>query len=388
MLTNQYYNKKKMLQLLEKIKILNKYQKEISVLSSEERFNIFRICGVNHYEVTHSAILTELLSNNSSHNFGNKFFIAFLKILKKENLLSEDYHFSLNNIKVIPEFSIGELGRIDILIKNNDQCLVIENKIYANDQKDQLKRYETYAKNNFEDYKLFYLTLFGDDASDNSAQDSNYTTVSYSHTIISWLERCVEISAKNPVIRETLIQYINHLKFLTNNTSLSKMNNEIIELLSQSENIEATFTIGERLNDVKNHLINKILLPQLNDLCKEFNLVNESDEYDRVNTSWAGFQITNPEWNFFKIALEFEARGLRNSIIGLTYINRDNRKDETLEILKGKFKGNNKNWVWNDFSKYNSWNKDAMIAIKNGEMKNIFKTEIENILSKTKGLEM
>lgn len=377
-----------MLQLLDKIKILNKYQKKISDLSSEERFNMFKICGVNHYEVTHSSILRELLSNNSSHNFGDKFFIAFLKTLKRENLLSEDYHFSLEDIKVIPEFSIGELGRIDILIKNSYQCIIIENKIYADDQKEQLKRYETYAKNNFTDYKLFYLTLYGDEASEDSAQDSNYSTISYNHTIINWLERCVEISAKSPVIRETLIQYINHLKFLTNNTSLSKMNNEIIELLSQNDNIEATFTIGERLNDVKNHLINKVFLPQLNDLCKELNLINDSDEYDRVNTSWAGFRIINPNWNFFKIALEFEARGLRNSIIGVTYINPDNRKDEIFEILKGRFKDKNKNWVWNDFPKYNSWNKDAMIAIQNGEMKNIFKTEIENILSKTKDLEM
>ncbi|RED26322.1 PD-(D/E)XK nuclease superfamily protein [Flavobacterium cutihirudinis] len=377
-----------MLQLLDKIKILNKYQKKISDLSSEERFNMFKICGVNHYEVTHSSILTELLSNNSSHNFGNKFFIAFLKTLKKENLLSEDYQFSLEDIKVIPEFSIGELGRIDILIKNSYQCIIIENKIYAKDRLEQLKRYETYAKNKFTDYKLFYLTLYGDEASEDSAQDSNYSTISYSYTIINWLERCVEISAKSPVIRETLIQYINHLKFLTNNTSLSKMNNEIIELLSQNDNIEATFTIGERLNDVKNHLINKVFLPQLNDLCEELNLINDSDEYDRVNTSWAGFRIINPNWNFFKIALEFEARGLRNSIIGVTYINPDNRKDEILEILKGRFKDKNKNWVWNDFPKYNSWNKDAMIAIQNGEMKNIFKTEIENILSKTKDLEM
>ncbi|MDP5200073.1 PD-(D/E)XK nuclease family protein [Flavobacterium sp. DG2-3] len=377
-----------MLQLLDKIKILNKYQKEISDLSSEERFNIFRICGVNHYEVTHSAILTELLSNNSSHNFGNKFFVAFLKILKRENLLSDDYHFSLEDMKVITEFSIGELGRIDIIIKNHNQCLIVENKIYANDQEEQLKRYETFAKNNFGDYKLFYLTLFGDEASENSSQDSNYTTVSYSHTIINWLERCVEISAKTPVIRETLIQYINHLKFLTNNTSLSKMNNEIIELLSQNDNIEATFTIGERLNDVKNHLINKILLPQLSDLCKELNLDNISEEYDRVNRSWAGFQFTHPEWKFFKIAFEFEARGLRNSIIGLTHINRDIRKDVTFEILKGKFNGKNDYWVWNDFPKYNSWNKDAMIAIQNGEMKNLFKAEIESILLKTQGLEM
>ena len=137
-----------------------------------------------------------------------------------------------------------------ILITNINQCIIIENKIYANDQQNQLKRYETFAKQNFKNHLLLYLTLYGDEASEFSAKDSDYKLISYGQTMINWLERCVEIAAKNPVIRETLIQYINHLKYLTNNTTLSKMNDEIIEILSLNENIDATFTIGERLNDV------------------------------------------------------------------------------------------------------------------------------------------
>ena len=115
-----------MIQLLGKIKILNKYQNQISNLS-EERFNIFRICGVNHYEVTHSSIITELLSNNSSHNFGTKFLDAFIQTLIKDKIIDNDYFFSLQDIKVIPEYSVGEFGRIDILITNINQCIIIEN---------------------------------------------------------------------------------------------------------------------------------------------------------------------------------------------------------------------------------------------------------------------
>ncbi len=376
-----------MIQLLGKIKILNKYQSQISKLS-EERFNIFRICGVNHYEVTHSSILTELLSNNSSHNFETKFLGAFIETLVKDRIIDEDFSFSFKDIKVLPEYSVGEFGRIDILIKNINQCIIIENKIYANDQENQLKRYETFAKLNFENHLLLYLTLYGDEASEFSAKDSNYKLVSYSHTIINWLERCVEIAAKSPVIRETLIQYINHLKYLTNNTTLSKMNDEIIEILSLTENIDATFTIGERLNDVKNHLVNKIFVSQLNDLCIELGLELDLTEYDRVNTSYSSFIIFHPEWKIFKIGFEFEARGLRNLITGIVHKDRDIRNDKTFSILKDHFISKNEIWVWSSFPKFTNWNREAMIAITSGEMVSIFKTELEKILSITSNLEM
>ena len=39
-----------------------------------ESFNIFKVCGVNHYEVTHSAIITEFLNPKGTHGQG----IAFI----------------------------------------------------------------------------------------------------------------------------------------------------------------------------------------------------------------------------------------------------------------------------------------------------------------------
>ncbi len=376
-----------MIQLLEKIKIIDRYQKDIDKMS-EERFNIFRICGVNHYEITHSAILTELLNNKSSHHFGTKFLVAFLETLIKENVLDKDFSFSLKDVKVVPEHPVGKFGRIDILIHNENQCIIIENKIYARDQNEQLKRYEEYAKNNFKDYTLLYLTLYGDEASDSSAKDSVYNVLSYSNTIINWLERCVEIAAKSPVIRETVIQYINHIKYLTNNTNLSKMNEEIIDILSSAENIEATFIIGERLNDVRNNLVNKVFLNQLNNLCISLGLELENTEYDRVNTAYSNFIIFSPNWKYFKIGFEFETKGLRNLIIGIVHKDRSIRNDKTFVLLKEHFRYDNEFWVWSNFPKYPNWHKEAMLAISNGEMLELFKTEIEKILHVTESLEM
>lgn len=376
-----------MVDLLEKIKILLKFQKQISDIS-DEKFNIFRICGVNHYEVTHSAILAELLSANSTHQYGTKFLSAFLETLKKEHILADNYQFDLEgSIKVTTEFPVGN-GRIDIFIDNGRQCIVIENKIYAQDQNEQLKRYETFATSKYENHILLYLTLFGDEASEYSALDSKYLKLSYNLTIINWLERCIEISAKSPVIRETLIQYINHLKHLTNHTSLEKMNNEIIELLSLQNNIESTFTIGERLNDVKNHLINDVLLPQINTVCNDLGLKLDMTTYDRVNISYSSFIIHNPTWKTFKIGFEFSKRNLRNLIVGIVHIDINRREDETFAVLKGHFTYSNQLWVWSDFPKYPTWNKDAMLAISTGEMKDIFKSEISKIIDLTKNLSL
>ena len=378
---------KNVIELIEKIKMLNHYQKKIKELS-DENFNIFSICGVNHYENTHSSILAELLSNNSSHRFGNKFLEVFFDTLKRENILEDNFYFSLTNVKIIREYSTP-FGRIDILIKNDNKCIIIENKIYADDQFEQLKRYDSFARKEFGNkYQLLYLTLWGDEASEHSGKGVNYKQISYRQTVINWLEKCVEISARNPIIRETLIQYINHIKSLTNNNSNSKMDEEIIKILSRNENLEATFTIGNSINSIKNYLINKVFLPQLSQICEGLGLICATDEYDRVNTAYAGFEISNPHWNYFKFGFEFETKGLRNFIIGINHKDENIRRDETFEKLKKYFNRNNQNWVWSDFPRFSYWDEEAMRAINNGEMTKSFKTELEKILAFTKDMEM
>ena len=53
--------------LLKQIQLLQKKNNEI-LDATGARFNMFRICGVNHYENTHSAIIKEFLDPNGSHS--------------------------------------------------------------------------------------------------------------------------------------------------------------------------------------------------------------------------------------------------------------------------------------------------------------------------------
>lgn len=74
--------------------------------------------------------------------------------------------------------------------------------------------------------------------------------------------------------------------------------------------------------------------------------------------------------------------------MGLVYKNTEFRNEEVFNFLTTKFKSKHDNWVYSEFPKHSCWGKEAMISIANGEMANIFKTEIEYIIGVTKDLEM
>lgn len=368
--------------LLEKVSSLNKIE-SLTKKNATDDFNIFRICGVNHYENTHSAILAELLKVTNSDNL-NEFLEAFVEALKNK-MIDETFIFSITNARVHTEYDTKE-GRIDILIENGRQGIIIENKVYAKDQFEQLKRYEKFAKNKYKDeYQILYLTLFGEDASEQSGEGVKYKNISYQDNIVNWLEKCVQISARKPTVRETIIQYINHIKNLTTNNQI--MNEDLMKLLSKEENLDAVFTIGNNLGNIKNEIVNKTFLPQLSQICDELGLVNTSTEHDRVSTSWAGFSIDNPNWNYFNIFFEFSNKNLNSLIIGICHKKPDLRNDETYNILKSMFKKSNNNASFDEFP-YRNWGKEAMIDILNGKMVENFKIEIEKIIDKTKNLEM
>jgi hypothetical protein len=242
--------------LLTQVSIINKKNNEILVATGG-RFNMFRLLGVNHYENMHSAILAEFLNPKGSHGLKGRFLEAFVKQLTLPDSFKD---FNCDNAKVITEAST-ENGRIDIFIYDNyGHALIIENKIYAGDQWEQLKRYDHFANQKYGklNYKIFYLTPMGSAPSENSGGGVDYTQISYACNIINWLEQCVNLSARFPLVRETINQYINHLKQLTNQDMDKKNQEELVELLSKSDNIESALKISENINQLKEEIVKKM----------------------------------------------------------------------------------------------------------------------------------
>lgn len=209
-------------------------------------------------------MLAELLNPEGSHGCGEAFLKIFIeKVLKIEiidatNLLSKsvtttEYYISrINN-----EGTEG--GRIDILIdiprESGIPSLIIENKIYAGDQSNQLLRYYKFAKTKYhssENFKILYLTLWGSCASTISTGKDfsfDYTRISYAKNIIKWLEQCASFAYDKPKVRETIIQY-KHLLTQITEYSMNENNKIVEEIASQDEYLKNAILICSYQNDI------------------------------------------------------------------------------------------------------------------------------------------
>ncbi|MGB4655345.1 MAG: PD-(D/E)XK nuclease family protein [Bacteroidales bacterium] len=275
--------------LLNQIAIINKKNAEI-LEATDGRFNIFRICGINHYENTHSAILAEFLNSKGTHGLKSKLLECFIDTLGDCFTIEKFNH---NKSRVYTEYLTKE-GRIDILIEDNQKkAIIIENKIYAKDEKEQLKRYNRYAQKYKNGYQILYLTLLGDNASEQSGSGVSYLPISYKENIINWLEKCVAIASRLPIVRETIIQYINHLKYLTNQDMYIKNKEEIIEVLSKNENLRVAKVIYQNYSETFDYLIEKHFNPKMEDFAKQKGL---EYHYERSEEHYVGFRLTNSNW--------------------------------------------------------------------------------------------
>ena len=271
--------------LLNQVSTINKKNTEI-LDATGGRFNIFRICGVNHYENTHSSILAEFLNPQGSHSLKNQFLDAFLETIGKDFTLKD---FDTANATVHTEY-VTNNGRIDILIKDHKKnAIIIENKIYACDQHEQLKRYDSFAKKHFEHYQIYYLTLFGSEASEQSAGDIIYHTISYA---------------------ETLIQYSNHIKQLTNQDMSNKNQEEITTLLAKFHDLKAIQSIYFSYPKIFDQITKKYFNPKMGDFAEAFAKEKEIELeylYENSDEYHISFCLRKKNWkeNFY-ISFEFE----------------------------------------------------------------------------------
>lgn len=226
--------------LLQQVSIIQKKYDEIAKITGEN-FNIFSIMRAESDEVrTHSRIIAEFLNPKGKHCQGSVFLKLFFEHIGFLNDIKENFDF--DSAKVLVEEHIGKItgdysegGVIDIVIKDSKNQIVIENKIHAGDQKGQLLRY---AKK-YPNCKLIYLTLEGKQPTKLSYQIDNgqelslsdIILVSYKDDLKKWLENCLEKTYSLPVIRETLVQYLNLVKKLTNQSTNKEMSSEIQNLI-------------------------------------------------------------------------------------------------------------------------------------------------------------
>lgn len=116
----EFFNNFKHLQQQQKIRGLND-------------FNVFTTLLKQHDEVRlHSRFLSFLLNPKSNHNQNDLFLSLFLQ----ECGIANDYFNDLTRCQTLCEYE-----NIDIYITDGNKHIIIENKVWAGDQKAQIKRY-------------------------------------------------------------------------------------------------------------------------------------------------------------------------------------------------------------------------------------------------------
>ena len=277
-----------------------------------DTFNVFSILDLQSYEVrTHSAFIGELLSPTGSHGCNDKLLAAFLKSVPA----LADFVFNTKNAEVTLEASIGttnktmtEGGRIDLLIKSGNKVIVIENKIYADDQKNQMKRYQNFCQQ-YDDYRLLYLNLDGIEPSEDSivdmVLDEDYHIISYSEDILYWLEQCKKVCKNRMLVLSSIVQYSNLIKELTNQMN-DNIEKELMSLLSSKDNMEKTAIILDRYQELKDKFFEEQFVKKIVSWAKRQDM-EVTDEY--VNFPFA---IRPKSWKNHWIVLE--SRKVRHAI--------------------------------------------------------------------------
>ncbi|MEQ8684224.1 MAG: PD-(D/E)XK nuclease family protein [Imperialibacter sp.] len=182
-------------------------------------YNIFHILNIRHYEEkVHTPFLCHLLNPAESHHQGSLFLDSFF-----ESVLNLPFKYSqLTGFDIVEEKATVD-GRIDIFIRfelgSRTVAFVIENKINAGDQKEQLKRYHSHLLNDLklapEDCWLVYLTLSGKAPTKESIDTAQANFMrrqgklierGYRSHIVPWLDSCYP-QIHSPRVQQLLFQY-------------------------------------------------------------------------------------------------------------------------------------------------------------------------------------
>lgn len=261
--------------------------------------NIFEALGVEEKENYHSKFIAYLIDIDKGH-YQKIFAKIFLEKLGKSLKNTEFENLNIEDIKSIEiEACIKDNRRIDILIILSDKrYIIIENKIYAKDQKNQLKDYINFIRKNIKNTKDCYkniLTVYlhqdecaspidyslgGFIIKENWIKDKNENNISHYFKmdymwIKEWICECIKIYEEKLIKNQnftldiqniifTLNQYKNILQWYITNEYIQR--DDVLEFIFKKD----TKTKMQNLN-------NAMILYRYNKNKSELKNLNEQD---------------------------------------------------------------------------------------------------------------
>lgn len=252
-------------------------------------FSLFQFFSVGENKI--SQVLAYFLDIYQNHGQGDIFLAEFLKAFTGKEI-------EIKQLANVCEKIITNKRRLDVYIELKDLTIGIENKIWADDQKNQLKDYSEYLqKNTNGNYILFYLNPYGTEPKLKSIDkklsqklyaENKLKVISYKQDLIPLINRWL-INCEADNVSYFLKEFKKYLevKFLGKNTL--NMSKELREIIYKNEK-----EVYHLVNEYKN--IESEILAKLNAVGKELDKLNPTvDEDIAISKSglfnWEGSRV-------------------------------------------------------------------------------------------------
>lgn len=380
------------IQLLNRVSTITESYRKVAKATGGN-FNLFSILRIESKEVnTHSAFIAELLNPQGNHGQSDVFLKIFLNCLSIED-------FDTEGVKIFKEYYVGRInkeytegGNIDILIKKtDDDVILIENKIYADEQKNQLLRYSNAFTGN---KRIYYLTLFGERSKEKSSEDVEYESISYSEKIVEWLELCKIEVIDIPILREAISQYLILVKRLTHQNSNKKMSKDIAnKVLQDEESFDSYINILQSQSEIYKEVIRNTVLPLLDRIAKAKELDLDIDRDSIINkpSGWIFFSFANKELKDNNLSISFMSnsgsKSFNEFIYGFSYNDKkegiaDDKKLQTLFTAKNENMHVTVDWpCWSYYDNFRNWEDlHVLKAIQFGDFEKDIEEKIDRLL--------
>lgn len=264
-------------ELLKYKKFLQKREEEIR--QGKNNYSLLgSVLGIHDEVRLHSRFIYSMINPNGSHFQNDLFLKLFIECIDPKILKN----FSLSNAQVFKE-----RDNIDLLIEDGNTFIIIENKLLAGEQKNQISRYiETIEKYGNLEHKpkiiVVYLSITGKNPSKYSLNEYNinqsnkqiylqdqsydYYPISYKKSIPQWVHKCIDITKEVHNLHNAFYAYqdiLNKVNKTMNSNNVMTFSNSI---LSQTpENLMMSLQLSaEIMNNFHRiwaeHLMNNIML--------------------------------------------------------------------------------------------------------------------------------
>ena len=345
--------------------------------------NVAEIMNRHHLENQHSNIIAFLVNPSEIHNHP-EYGALFLNILKEKGLGIDGKEIN----KVFRENSTDELRRMDIFIETDSDFVIVENKINAGDQENQIRDYVEYVKKQYEvtnNVFVVYLTKFGVEPSEKSIskeqlnilkKNKQFIPLSYSEDILKWLGY-LKVKENEEVLKSGIIQYIDVVKAISNKREESfNMNCEIKKQLFAEYGKLDRDTLKEKLHaiyDFQNNINIVLYINLFEDVYKEGKgkislICNDKSDYETLE-EWEKDVLEKQEkigirYKNNETVIDFFVRDLNSNKFVIA-----GNSDMVSSIYSYKinvagydYAGEFNSWVFNAIFDTSGWEKDTKLS--------------------------